>query len=187
MTTAAIFWKDDPNDINNFICGVFHDGYPVLPNDTRKGMNINECRSIESLKSFIKRWETDYLERVNKRLNEAIQSNDDFNIKFWSQELDMQSVTWSIDEYDKSGKIPDYNYILKDGTIYVFDGWTGIELSIEEYFINKLSEDKSNFTIKFCNDCLVRVPCTRSLIDETLCNDAYNEMKNYVDAQLNSM
>jgi hypothetical protein len=187
MTIPAIFWKDKPKDRNNFICYVPCEGYPVLPNDTSLGMNINECRSIKSLKTFIGRWETEYLEYVYKELNEAIQSKDVFNIKFWSGKIGMNTVLWSVDEYDKFGRGPDYDYILKDRTIYVIDYWTRNELSIEEYFINKLSEDKKNFSIKVCSKCVVRETCTRSLIGKTLCNDAYNEVANYVKKQLNSI
>ena len=48
-----------------------------------------------------------------------------------------------------------------------------------DYVINFLGTDKS-FDIDACEECLVKVKCTRSMDDKTLCDTAYCEIEAYL-------
>ena len=77
--------------------------------------------------------------------------------------------------------------MLKDGTVYVSAHWLGLEYPMNEYFIMDLVENMENFVIAACETkCLIKTPCTRSYKQKTLCPDAYNEIKEYVNKQLNA-
>ena len=185
MSTRAIFWNNDINYENNFIVGVLTDGYPVLPNDHYNGMNLRECRNVPSLTNFINRWEKEYIEGLNEKLNKAKESGNEFDIQFYSQLLSSKIVTWSLDEFEQLVNIHDFNYVLKKKTVYISDPWGGSEYPMDEFFIEKLAEDRKNFFIAACDNCVVKGTCSRSIEQKTLCDAAYNEVKEYVNKLLN--
>ena len=185
MSTVAIFWKNKINNIGNFLCGVLTDGYPILPNARLRGLNINECRTVKSLKNYIPKWQAKQIAFIRKRLTESKKTNYKYGVDFYSKMLNKTFVTWSFDEYDNIGQTPDYHYVLKNNTVYVHNDWDGIEFSIDQFFLERLSEEIHNFRICVCENCLVKVTCSRSIEKNTLCDRAYNEAKLLIEEQLN--
>jgi hypothetical protein len=184
----AMFWENDTNNINNFIVGLLANGNPVLPCYPEKGIYLQECRTIPSLTNYINRWQMRRIEYFNKELQKAIEANDKSEIRDNAEGLTWSPVVWSLEEDNKNefSFYPEYIYVLKKGTVYVHERHFCFDCPMNEYFIKDLVERRENFVIAACENCIVRVLCTRSIKQKTLCKDAYNEIKEYVNKQLNA-
>lgn len=194
LVGRAIFWKKESKIDDNFIVGVLEAGHPLLPNYQELGMNIKECRTIASLKNYICRWEMEF-NNIRKKAKKSFlqkirRTGNLFEYNYFDSLLSQSKVVWSLDNLDpltlKALRDPNYDYVLKDGTVYVYEYKSRREYQLNEYFVMDLVDNRENFVIAECEKCLVKSSCTRSYKKNTLCPRAYNEIKKYVDKLLNS-
>ena len=182
------FYKNDAKSAGNFIVGLLDFGFPILPDYLEKGMNLKECRTIPSLKNYINRFEMEHIKYFYEELQKAIETGKKKDIRYMADGISSEFVVWSLDKSNIFElRRPEYIYVLKEKTVYVSDDYGRSECPMDEYFIMDLVENIENFVIATCEKktCPVKATCTRSIKKGTLCPDAYNEIKEYVDKQLN--
>jgi hypothetical protein len=185
----ACFYKNDSKSAGNFIVGLLNFGGPILPDYFEKGINLKECRTIPSLKNYIKRYEMEHIKYFYEKLQKAMETGKKKEIRYMADGICSEFVSWSLNKSNifKLNR-PEYIYVLKKGTVYVSDDYGKSEYPMNEYFIMDLVENMDNFVTAACKNktCLIKTTCTRSIKKGTLCPDAYSEIKEYVDNQLNA-
>jgi len=183
----AVFFKNDSRSLDNFIVGLHEFGNPVLPDYPEyplNGINLKECRTIPSLKNYINRSEMELIEYFNLELQKVMEFGDKDDIREYANRLGRNFVAWSLEDYERQLQRPNYIYVLYNETVYVSDNSGLQQYPMNEYFVKDLIEDRKIPILEVCEKCLVKTRCTKSYIQNTLCKDAYNEIKDYVDQQL---